>query len=156
MSSIPDLDIRPATVQDLPAILTLYSELDQAYGDLPGKCPVDYDGLWRQVAADTRQLVLVAESGSAIVGTVTVVIVPNLGHHGQPWAAVENVVVRRNCRGCGFGTALLAEAGRIARSYNCYKLTLTTNLQRREAHEFYRRLGWQETHAGFSLTFQPF
>ena len=91
--NIPDLVIRPAVMDDLPAILDLYQELDATYGHYPDEGGVDYRELWRQVMADTRQQVLVGEQDGEIVGTVTLIIVPNLGHRGKPWAAVENVVV---------------------------------------------------------------
>ena len=86
-----------------------------------------------------------------MVGTLTLIIIPNLGHHGQPWAAVENVVVDSRLQGQGIGKALMAEAGRIARDHQCYKLVLSSNLIRKDAHEFYRRQGWRQTHSGFSL-----
>lgn len=151
MNTDSDLIVRPATRQDLTSLLALYQELDQAYGLSSDDGRVDYEALWRQVAADSRQQVLVAVRGDIVLGSATVAIILNLGHHGRPWAAVENVVVRRDCRGQGIGTVLLTEAGRIARNHDCYKLALTTNLQRRQAHAFYHRLGWQQTHAGFSL-----
>ncbi len=149
--NIPDLVIRPATIKDLPAILALYSDLHAAYGRNPDEDEVDNRELWQQVMADTRQQVLVGEQNGEIVCTATLIIVPNLGHRGKPWAAVENVVVLEHRRGCGLGTALMSEASRIARSYGCYKIVLTSNLERQQAHEFYHRLGWQQTHAGFSL-----
>jgi hypothetical protein len=46
----------------------------------------------------------------------------------------------------------MAEVTRIASNLGCYKIVLTSNLTRQRAHEFYRRLGWQQTHAGFSLS----
>jgi GNAT superfamily N-acetyltransferase len=149
--NITDLVIRPATIQDLPAILALYCGLDAAYGRDLDEDGVDDLELWQQVIADTRQQVLVAEQGGEIAGSITLIIVPNLGHRGKPWAAVENVVVLERRRGQGVGTALMSEAGRIARRRGCYKIVLTTNLARRQAHGFYRSLGWQQTHAGFSL-----
>ncbi len=150
--NIQDLVIRTAVVDDLPAILNLYQELDATYGHSPDEGGVDYRELWRQVMADTRQQVLVGEQDGEIVGTVTLILVPNLGHQGKPWAAVENVAVRSGRRGQGLGTALMSEATRIARSHGCYKIVLTSNLARQQAHEFYRRLGWRQTHAGFSLS----
>ncbi|OAT85543.1 hypothetical protein A6M21_06035 [Desulfotomaculum copahuensis] len=145
--------IRPAVKTDIPAILALYRELEDAYPVETGTADeeVNHDVLWRNVAADSRQQILVGEQNGRIVGTVTVIIVPNLGHRGSPWAAVENVVVARDCRGRGAGTALMTAAGEIARRHGCYKIVLSSNLSRREAHDFYHRLGWRQTHAGFSL-----
>jgi len=149
--TMDNLVIRPAVMEDLPEILDLYRELDAAYEHSPDEDEVDYRELWREVMADTRQQVLVGEQDGEIVGTATLVLVPNLGHRGQPWAAVENVAVCSGHRGQGIGTALMAEVTRIACSHCCYKIVLTSNLTRHQAHEFYRRLGWRQTHAGFAI-----
>jgi GNAT superfamily N-acetyltransferase len=149
---IPDLIIRQAVAEDLPTILGLYQELGAAYGQIYDAAGVDYLALWQQVKDDTRQQVLVGEQDGEIVGTVTLILVPNLGHQGKPWAAVDNVVVSGGRRGQGLGTALMSEVSRIAHSHGCYKIVLTSNLVRQRAHQFYRRLGWQQTHAGFSLS----
>ncbi|MDA8333634.1 MAG: GNAT family N-acetyltransferase [Peptococcaceae bacterium] len=143
--------IRPAVRADAPAIFALYRELEGVYdpaghGPEPGE-----EALWDNVAADPRQQILVAERAGRITGSLTVVIVPNLGHRGRPWAAVENVVVARELRGQGVGTELMRRAGAIARANNCYKLTLTSNINRPEAHRFYGNLGWRRTHAGYSV-----
>ena len=79
------------------------------------------------------------------------VVVPNLSHRGSPWAIAENVVVDAAARGQRVGEALLREAEALARAAGCYKLSLTSNKQRAEAHRFYGRLGFRATHEGFRL-----
>lgn len=143
------LVIRPAGPADADAVLALYGDLTAAYDDKAADVPEKRH--WDEVLADSRQHILVAEAAGALAGTLTLVVVPNLGHHGQPWAAIANVVVAERHRGQGIGKALIAEAGRIARAHHCYKIVLSSNLVRKEAHEFYRRLGWKQTHIGFSL-----
>lgn len=149
--SSPDLIVRPAAISDLPDIMSLYRDLEGAYSHNSNESIADQTKLWEQVSADPRQHILVGVKDRRIIGTLTVVIIPNLGHRGSPWAAVENVVVDGNFRGRSAGTRLMAEAGRIAREHGCYKIVLTSNLSRRNAHNFYSRLGWRMTHAGFSL-----
>ena len=46
-----------------------------------------------EIVADPARSLLVAEIDGELVGTVDVLIAPNLTHHAQPWALVENVVV---------------------------------------------------------------
>lgn len=143
--------VRRATENDIPAVISLYHELEGAYPlEEAGEAP-DCRRLWQETMADARQQILVAEVNGWAVGTATLVIVPNLGHHGSAWAAVENVVVEPGYRKKGVGTELMKEAYRIARSHGCYKLVLTSNLARGEAHSFYRGLGWRQSHIGFSL-----
>ena len=144
-----NLTIRPAGLQDAAVVLALYGDLAAAYGEQQADAGILRQ--WDEVLADHRQHILVAEQDGAVAGTLTLVVVPNLGHNGQPWAAIANVVVAAGHRGHGIGKALIAEAGQIARRHNCYKIVLSSNLIRKEAHEFYRRLGWKQTHIGFSL-----
>lgn len=146
--------IRPATLQDLVAVLSMYRDLEEVYQSAAENEAGNEGGeevLWEKVAADPRQHILVAEQDGRIVGSLTVVVVPNLGHRGRPWMAVENVVVDREVRGQGVGTALMRHAEEVARAHGCYKVVLTSNLNRLEAHGFYEKLGWRLTHAGFSV-----
>lgn len=153
MNSVPgpDLIVRRAAINDLPDIMSLYRDLEGAYGHTAAGSEADQEKLWEQVSADPCQHILVGVKDRRIIGTLTVIIIPNLGHRGSPWAAVENVVVDNNFRGRGAGARLMAEAGRIAREHGCYKIILSSNLSRRDAHDFYAKLGWRMTHAGFSL-----
>lgn len=146
-----NVKIRPAVIEDFPVILGLYGDLAKAYADGERQQSSEPDPVWQECLNDKRQHILVAEVDGEVIGTLTCIIVPNLGHGSQPWAAVTNVVVNGSLRGGGIGTKLLAEAGTIARRENCYKIVLSSNLLRTEAHEFYRRLGWQQSHIGFSL-----
>lgn len=153
MTAVADgqMVIRPANKRDRAAIFALYRDLEGVYdlaghGDDPGE-----DALWEKVAADPRQQILVAEHDDRIIATLTIVIVPNLGHRGRPWAAVENVVVAAEARGRGVGTELMRQATDIACNHACYKLVLSSNVNRSEAHRFYENLGWRLSHAGFSV-----
>ena len=146
------MEIRAALPQDLDGLLGLYRGPDGAY---PGLEPLTGEGAERrfgEVLADPHQETLVAESGGEVVGTLVVATLPNLAHGGAPYAVVENVVVAEPQRGTGVGTALLRAAVEKARLAGAYKLTLSANLSRERAHEFYRRLGLKQTHAGFEIT----
>lgn len=53
--------------------------------------------------------------------------------------------------GKGRGEALVTHAVELARVAGCYKVTLTSNKGREDAHRFYRRLGFNATNEGFRL-----
>jgi len=79
------------------------------------------------------------------------IIVPNLGHHGRPYALIENVVVDASQRSQRHGEQLMRYVIEQARAAACYKITLTSALRREDAHRFYERLGFRFTHKGFRL-----
>ena len=143
--------IRKARGEELMQILELYQELSSAYGEAKRPDPDQYQEQWQKILHDDRQHLMVAEVDREIAGTLNLTILPNLGHGGQPWAAIDNVAVAANRRNQGIGAQLVAEAGRIAKEHNCYKIVLSSNLARERAHDFYKRLGWKQTHLGFSL-----
>ncbi len=68
-------------------------------------------------------------------------ILPNMTRNGRPAAILENIVVDEAQRGQGIGRAMLEYARERALEHGCYKLSLTSNARRADAHEFYRCCG---------------
>ena len=147
--------VRHATEADLPRIVELLAQLslDEPREELGPPLPEAYRLAFQQIQADPNQRLLLAEAGGRVVGTASLLIVPNLSHQGRPYAIVENVVVDATERGDGYGELLLRHAMEEARRAGCYKLSLTSNKRRTEAHRFYGRLGFQATHEGFRIEF---
>jgi N-acetylglutamate synthase-like GNAT family acetyltransferase len=144
-------EIRPARANDLPELLELLHQLATS-----GSAPAAYDtdeasasGAFAAIDADPSQTLLVAEDGGSVVGTLHLVIVPNLTHHAKPWAIVENIVVNELNRGAGLGRALLEEAVRRAVDAGCYKVQLLSRAEREGAHAFYGSLGFESSAVGF-------
>ena len=145
--------VRNATEADLPRLVELLAQLslDTPREDPGPPPPETYRRAFREIEADPRQRLLVVEVQARIVGTATLIIVPNLSHGGRPYAIVENVVVDAASRDSGHGELLLRHVIEEARRAGCYKLSLTSNKRRREAHRFYERLGFQATHEGYRV-----
>jgi GNAT superfamily N-acetyltransferase len=145
--------IRRATEADLPRIVELLQQLtlDEPREDVADPLPAPYRAAFARIDGDPAQHLLVAERDGRVVGTLVVVLIPNLSHRAKPWAVAENVVVDGEARGRGVGEALLREATTIARRAGCFKLSLTSNKARSEAHRFYGRLGFRATHEGFRI-----
>ena len=151
-----DIVIRPAREEDIPRILELYGELsittskvEQEYGPSPD----DYRQTLTEIDSVPGYNLLVAEGGGKVVGTMTLLIMPNLAHHTCPWAVVENLIIDSRHRGQKVGKMLMEHAITRAKEAGCYKLILTSNKKRRGAHRFYRSLGLEANSYGFSLYF---
>lgn len=148
--------IRLATEADLPRIVELLAQLspdDPGREDTSEPLPYNYHMVFREMAQGRQQL-LVAEVRKKIAGTLALVIVPNLSHRGTPYAIIENVVVDEKQRSKGIGEALIARAVEEARKAGCFKVTLTSNKRRKDAHRFYERLGFARTHEAFRINFK--
>jgi GNAT superfamily N-acetyltransferase len=149
--------IRDATEADLPRLVELLAQLAP---DLPDRedlsepLPFVYHLTLRHIQETTGQRLFVLVERKRIVGTVALSVIPNLSHQGSPYAIIENMVVDANHRSKGYGQALIRHAVEEARLAGCYKVSLTSNKRRTEAHRFYERLGFQRTHTAFRLNLE--
>ena len=148
--------IRAATEGDIPRILKLYEELVTSTSQAEtGRTPSldDYRRIFEQVRAMPGHELIVAEENGEVIGTMVLLIVPNLSHSGLPWAAVENVVTDRRFQRQGIGRLMMEYAINRAREAGCYKLQLSSSKTRQEAHRFYESLGFEASAHGFRRYF---
>lgn len=147
--------IRTAKREDLPGILQVLEELPVTTGETD-RFDIDEtraQEMWSKILAQDGRTVLVAEENGEIVGTLDLIVVPNLTHDLSPWAMLENVVVAQADRRQGVGRALVEEAITRARAAGCYKVQLLSFKERVQAHEFYRSLGFEALAEGFRMYF---
>lgn len=111
----------------------------------------------RATFAEARRMpgytLYVAESGGNVVGTFVLLIMPNIGHCATPSALLDNVAVAPAQQGQGIGRAMMRFALQTCAQAGCYKVTLSSNLHRDDAHAFYDKLGF-ERH-GYSFRIDP-
>ena len=96
-----------------------------------------------------------ALEGGRPVGTFTLLVFPTLVHEGAFEALVDAVVIAPSARGRGLGGAMMAEAMRLAAAAGCYKLMLSSNVKREDAHRFYRSLGFRQHGLSFYVDIAP-
>lgn len=145
----PAIAIREALRGDLPEVLRLYAQLGQDDGTT--LCLDRAEELWREMLSHGDHRIWVAESEGRVVGTFSLLRMVNLAHLGAPSAVVEDVVVDESCRGMGVGRAMMGRAMEIARGKGCYKLTLSSNARRTDAHRFYENLGFRRHGISFFI-----
>ena len=150
----PDgLLIRRATEADLARAVELL-----VLGALPGgPARVEDPADVAPYAATLREIdraagaVLVAERDGEVIGVCQLIVFRHLQASGGLCAEIESVHVHPDQRGNGVGTALLGAAVQRARTLGCYRVQLTSNAQREDAHRFYERLGFSPSHVGFKM-----
>ena len=142
-----NLLIRKANKSDLSSILALYAESDIDNGhvlELLGA-----ERLFNRIKSYPNFNVYVAIINDEIVGTFELLIMDNLAHMGAPSGIVEDVVVRSDFRNQGIGKKMMCFALEECKKNGCYKMTLSSNLKRDRAHQFYESLGFKKH--GFSF-----
>jgi GNAT superfamily N-acetyltransferase len=137
-----DPTIRDAQAGDADAIALLLGQL--GYPAEPESIP---SRLERLVIVGDR--VVVAELEEHVVGFAQLHVSPAIEYE-QPAAKLSALVVEESHRGQGIGRALVESMEAEARARRCALLFLTTAAGREDAHEFYRRVGLEETGKRFA------
>ena len=101
------------------------------------------------ILADPPSTVLVAEVDGSVIGMCQLMILRHLQQRGGRCAEVESMHVAEAHRGAGVGALLLDAAVARAVEAACYRVQLTSNVARPDAHRFYLRHGFDASHVGF-------
>ena len=145
------LEIRPVAEHELPALAALLASID-------GETPRTLDVLREQLArinAVPGYSVFVVIHNHEVIGTFSQLIFPTLAHGGASESLVEAVAVADGLRGQGIGRRMMQFAMQRAAEAGCYKLALSSNAKRLDAHRFYRGMGFEQHGISFSITTGP-
>jgi GNAT superfamily N-acetyltransferase len=99
--------------------------------------------------ASGADVLFVAEVAAAVVAFASLHVSIALEYDGDA-GKLSAIVVDEAVRGRGVGRALVDAVEAEARRRGCVLLFLTTNERRRDAHAFYRALGFEETGRRFA------
>jgi GNAT superfamily N-acetyltransferase len=143
---------RRATEADLGRAVELLA-LGAVPGTVSAEDPSDLTPYRAALRAlqDASGAVLVAELEGEVVGLCQLIVFRHLQGRGGLCAELESVHVHPDHRGRGIGSVLVRDAVARARAVGCYRVQLTSNRARPEAHRFYERLGFVPSHVGFKL-----
>jgi GNAT superfamily N-acetyltransferase len=145
-----DVIFRSATEADLPAIVSLLAD------DLIGAGREDsssdaYVTAFREVSADPRNHLVVAEVDGEVAGTLQLTYIPGLSRMGAERAQIEGVRVAAAHRSHGLGREMIKWAVGQAKARGCRLVQLTSDKRRSDAIRFYESLGFESTHEGMKL-----
>jgi GNAT superfamily N-acetyltransferase len=149
--SADDVTVRDAADRDVGRIVELLDLDSLAEGR---EDPLDLAPYLAALAEIRRRQpggVLVAEWEGRVVGVCQLIVFRHIQSHGALCAEIESVHVHPDQRGQGVGHILMEAAIERARHLGCYRVQLTSNLARPDAHRFYAALGFSPSHRGFKL-----
>lgn len=133
--------IREVETKDLEQLIQLYAQPDMDHGKTisleQGKI------LLEKFSQYPFYKVYVALQGDVIVGAFELLIMDNLAHQGSSSGIVEDVIVSEFHQHKGIGRAMMIYAMDICKAKGCYKVSLSSNMKRENAHRFYETLGFK-------------
>ncbi|MEJ3658318.1 GNAT family N-acetyltransferase [Actinomycetes bacterium KLBMP 9759] len=144
--------VRRAGHDDLGELVAMLA--DDALGAGREHAPsAAYGSAFERIDADPNQLLacLTTDPDGKVVGTLQLTVIAGLSRGGALRGQIEAVRVRSEFRGMGIGTPFMQWAVDELRRRGCVIAQLTTDRSRVDAHRFYERLGFVDSHRGFKL-----
>ena len=143
------LNIRNAKKHDIPIILGLLYEL----GRPKPKEDRDLDSfrtLVKKQISDSDKTILLAETDEVnVVGMVSIIFLPRLNQQFQEMYIPELIITKKYQKQ-GIGTNLINACISLAKEKNCGVMRLESGNQRKEAHHFYQKLGFESKSLSFT------
>ena len=136
--------IRFTTRSDLDALADLATQL--GYLSTPEQVRPRLEDL---LSHTDENAVIVAELDGHVVGWVHAHITRLLVN--DPEVEIDGLVVDEGVRGQGVGDALMRAAEGWALDHGCSSVYLRSNTMRTQAHEFYKRLGYEIIKSQYAL-----
>jgi ribosomal protein S18 acetylase RimI-like enzyme len=133
---VSEFAVRPASVDDARALAELFAAVAEERDGIATEPPVDIDQRAAQFARGSASSV-VAVAGSQLIGMLHVQVSPHgFGEIGM--------LVDRDWRGRGVGSALIQAAIGLAREQGLHKLSLEVFAHNTAAIALYRKCGFVE------------
>jgi GNAT superfamily N-acetyltransferase len=152
--------VRRATRDDLHAIIRLLSDdpISAGRGDVANEEDESaYAAALERIVNDpANELLVAADPAGAVVGTLQLTVIPGMARRGSTRLLVEAVRVASTERSSGIGSALMRWVmEQAAIELETSLVQLTSDAARADAHRFYRRLGFVDSHVGFKFSVHP-
>jgi GNAT superfamily N-acetyltransferase len=144
------LTIRKANKNDLASILSLYSQPGVDDGEVLSV--EEARRIFDKTGSYPNYKLYVAVKDNKIIGSFALLIMDNLAHMGAPSGIVEDVMVSPSYQGQGVGKEMMSYAMAVCKKAGCYKLVVSSNKKRKEAHKFYESVGFEKH--GYSFRFK--
>ena len=145
------LVLREARRADLPVILAMLAE-----DTIPPAREADpsdprYLAAFAAIDGDPNQHLIAAELDGRVVGTMQLSFLPGLSFIGSWRGLIEAVRIAADLRGQKLGEQMILWAVEQCRARDCKLVQLTSSATRTDAHRFYARLGFVQSHVGMKL-----
>lgn len=144
-----NMTIKIATQDDLPGILKLYMHLEETNAVTLSLSQAKI--AFKKISSYPNYCIYVAFKNDLMVGTFSLLMMDMIVHNGATMGIIEAVVVDPEFQGQGIGKGMMRFALEESKKQNCCKIMLSSHLKRKNAHEFYKSLGFKQHGFSFSI-----
>lgn len=136
--------IRRAKIEDIHILIELLTSLFTIETDFSIDAQKQEKGLLLMLEQTDKNCILVAECNKKVVGMCTGQLLVSTAEGGFK-VIVEDVVVAKDKRGLGIGSALLSEIQKWAISCHASRMDLLADQSNNSALNFYNQQNWKRT-----------
>ena len=154
MENDVELIFRKAKEGDIPSIIKMLADdkLGSIRENYKVPLPKKYYDAFQNILQDKNQELIILENEQKdVIGTLQLTFIPYLTYQGGLRAQIEAVRIQKKFRGEGFGKKIFKWAINRSRDKGAHLVQLTTDKQRPDAIEFYKALGFKDSHKGMKL-----
>jgi len=142
---MPEGHIEPATIEDLPQLAELLEDLFAHEADFKPDHNKQVRGLRLILEQPNRGRIFVFRHHGRILGMINLLITISTAEGGFV-LLLEDLVIRDEFRGHGFGRRLLEYAIEFAKQKNFLRITLLTDrVTEEKSHHFFREHGFVDS-----------
>lgn len=142
--SLENVRIEPATLDDLPVLVQLLTELFSQERDFVPDAVKQERGLRLILEQPSRGRIFVLRNDLHIIGMINLLFTISTAEGGFV-VLLEDLVILPEHRGRGYGSMLIEHAKNYAREKNFLRITLLTDKPNARATEFYKKHGFVDS-----------
>ena len=102
-----------------------------------------FKNLVKKHITDSDKKILVAEFDNEIVGMVSIVFLPRLNQTTLEMY-IPDLVIHEKYQSKGIGKELMNSCISLAKEKKCHRIRLESGHQRKDSHQFYKHLGFEQ------------
>lgn len=146
--------LRRAERADIPAIVAILADdyLGKDREKITDPLPASYGAAFSEIEANPHAYMLVCECAGVVVGYLQLWFLRGMAKQGALQARLGDVQIASAQRGAGIGRRMVAHAIELARQRGCKLMFLISHETRKDAHRFYKQLGFTPDYQGMMLT----
>ena len=141
--------IREASDKDIPIILGLLYDLGRPKPQKDSDVDTFRKLITKYLTDSDKQILVVVLDDVKIIGMVSMVFLPRLNRTTLEMYIPELVVLEKY-HNQGIGKKLINSCIVLAKEKKCHRIRLESGNQRKESHQFYKHLGFEQSALSFT------
>ena len=141
--------VREASDKDIPIILELLYDLGRSKPQKDSDSDTFRKLITKYLTDSDKQILVVVLDDVKIIGMASMVFLPRLNRTTLEMYIPELVVLEKY-HNQGIGKKLINSCIVLAKEKKCHRIRLESGNQRKESHQFYKHLGFEQSALSFT------